>query len=109
VPTFQTVLSAFAAALIAFVGRPYYIAMTPVNNSKATAMAVIDATLYRNLFSPWSWLLAVFCFLLFFATSRIANKPLRILFFWTPTITMCMLLVGIVTLYAYIWIYFRSG
>lgn len=106
---FQTVLSAFTAAMIAFVARPLQIAMTPLNNSKATGMDLIVATFYRNLLSPWSWLLAAICFLLFFAASRITNKPLRILFFWTPTIMMSTLFIGIVTLYAYIWMYFKNG
>ena len=105
---FQNVLSAFAALLIAFVGLPFYSTIN-INNHKATGMTALVAMFYGNLFSPRSWLFAGVFFALFFAASRMASKPLRILLFWTPATTASILLIGIFGLYAYLWMQMRNG
>ena len=100
--TFQTVLSAFAAIVIAF-----YVTMALVtNNSKAIGLAVIPA-----IFLYWKfWLLAAFCFLLFFAASRIGNKVLKGFLFWTPVTAISALGLSFVALviYSFVWMHFRN-
>lgn len=106
--TFSTVLSALAALLIAFVGLPFYSAIN-INNHKATGMAALAGMFYGNLVSPRSWLFAGIFFTLFFVASQTASKPLRILLFWTPVTIVSILVIGIFSLYAYMWMHFRNG
>ena len=102
-PTFQTVLSAFAAIAIAF----YETIALVTNNSKAIGIAVIPA-----IFLYWKfWLLASFCFLLFFAASRIGNKVLKGFLFWAPVTTISVLGLSYVALviYSLVWMRFPKS
>ncbi|HTS08021.1 MAG TPA: hypothetical protein VMP68_20780 [Candidatus Eisenbacteria bacterium] len=101
--TFQRVLSAFAAIVTAF---SVTIALI-TNNSKATGIAVIPA-----LFLYWKfWLLAAFCFLLFFAASRIGNKVLKGLLFWAPATTISVLGLSFAAFLIYVLVstHFQNG
>ena len=102
--TFQTIFSAFAAMVMAF----FVIVAPTTNNSKATGIAVIPAIL---LFSWQFWLLAVFCFLLFFASSRIGNKVLKGLLFWAPVMAISVLGLSFIALviYSLVWMHFRKS
>jgi hypothetical protein len=101
--TFRTVLSAFAAIIAAF----FVIMALVTNNSKATGISVLPAI----LLSWQCWLLAAFCFLLFFAASRIANNVLRGLLFWASVTTISVLGLSFVALvtYSLVWMHFRKG
>jgi hypothetical protein len=101
--TFKTVLSAFAAIVTAF-----YVTMAEItNNSKATGIGVIPAI----LLSWQCWLLAAFCFFLFFAASRIGNKVFRRTLFWAPVTAISVLGLSFVALVTYelVWMHFRNS
>jgi hypothetical protein len=101
--TFRTVLGAFAAIIAAF-----FVTMALItNNAKAIGISIIPA-----IFLYWKfWLLAAFCFLLFFAASRIGNKVLRGLLFWAPVTTISVLGLSFVALvtYSLLWMHFQNG
>jgi hypothetical protein len=97
------VLSAFAAVVTSF----FIIIASITNNSKAAGMAVILV-----IFLYWKlWLLAAFCFLLFFAASRIGNEVLKGLLFWTPVTAISVLGLSYVAfiIYVLIWAHFQNG
>jgi hypothetical protein len=59
-------------------------------------------SLSPGIVSPWSWLIAISLFALFFAASRLSSKVLRVLLFWTPTIAVSTVGLGVFALLAYV-------
>ncbi len=72
-------------------------------------MAAIAGSLLASLYSPLFWILAISFFAFFFAVSRLSNKPMRILLFWTPVTVISILGLGIFSLVTFVWIHFRNG
>lgn len=107
--TFRGVLSAVAAIFVAVLGPGLVVAFRGIGNSKATGWAAIAGSLPESFFSPLCWILAFSFFGLFFAASRLSNKPLRILLFWTSVTSISMLGLGIFSLFTYLWLHFRKG
>ncbi len=98
--TFQNVLSGFAAIMAAFL-----VVLSPTNNSKATGMAALPAI----LLSWQCWVLSVFFFGLFFAASRIGNKILKGLLFWTPITAISIFGLSYLALISYVLLQSRHG
>ncbi len=98
--TFQNVLSAFAAIVAAFL-----VILSPMNNSKVTGMGALPAL----LLSWQCWVLAAFFFGLFFAASRIGNKILKGLLFWTPITAISIFGLSYLALISYVLLQSRHG
>jgi hypothetical protein len=75
---------------------------------KATGPAAVVGMIVESLFSPLLWLLAISFFGLCFAASRLGNKPLRIILFWIPALTVSSHGVAFAALIAYVSIRFRN-
>ncbi|MFL6304009.1 MAG: hypothetical protein ACJ72H_10735 [Candidatus Sulfotelmatobacter sp.] len=102
-------LSALAAVFIGLLGPGLFFALRGISNSKATGLAAVVGGLLESVFSPLFWILAVLFFALFFATSRLSSKPLRVLLFWTPVTAISILGLGIFSLFTFLWLHFRRG
>jgi hypothetical protein len=109
VTTLRCALSATAAIFVALLGPGLVSAFWGINNSKATGLAAIAGGFLESLLSPLFWILAVSFFALFFAASRLSNKPLRIFLFWTPVTAISILGLSIFSLFTFAWIHFRRG
>jgi len=73
-----------------------------VGKSKVTGITVVWAGLIESLFSFRFWILAILFFALFFAASRLGTKPLRVVLFWIPSLTVVSASVAIVAVYLFI-------
>ena len=103
------ILSALAAVFVALLGPGLVFALRGINNSKATGLAAVAGGFVESLLSPLFWILAASFFVLFFASSRLSSKPLRIALFWTPVTVISILGLGIFCLFTFVWIHFRRG
>lgn len=100
------ILSGFTAIVLAEI-MPVSPIFQGIRNSKATGIAAVAGGFVENLFSPALWIVAVAIFALFFAASRLGNKPLRIILFWIPTLTVGSISLAIVGLCTFLIIRFR--
>lgn len=55
-----------------------------ISEHQATGIGLSLGGFLERAYSPQFWALAVLFFALFVSTSRLANKFLRIIFFWLP-------------------------
>ena len=99
----RIVLCGLAAILIALLGPEFVTAIR--SHEKATGLAVFVGA----IFSPLFWILAISFFALFFTASRLRSKVLRVILFWTPTVTISTLGFGLIALVAYAWLHFEKG
>jgi hypothetical protein len=76
----RVVLSGVAAIFVALVGPGWVI----LSQQQATSLGAVAGWFSVTILSPFFWILAVLFFALFFAASRLSNKPLRIILFWIP-------------------------
>ncbi len=84
----KIILSAIAAILLAqFVPGPWSM-FRGMSTEKATGLAAVVGGFVESMLSPLFWLLAILLFAMFFYASRLGNKVLRILLFWTPTLLL---------------------
>jgi len=91
----------------ALIGPGLVIAFRDIRAEKATGIAVLAGRLAEALFSPGFWLLALVGSALFWGASRLDNKFLRIVFFWTPTIFIATITCALIGLFSYVQI--RKG
>jgi len=96
------ILSGLAAVILAEVIPGIRWAFTDVRSSKATGIAVLWAGLLESLISLRFWILAILFFALFFAASRLASKPLRVVLFWIPSLTVISASIAVVALFTYL-------
>ena len=80
-----------------------------LGNQRATGLAAVMGELLESFFSPLFWVLVIALFAIFFAASRLNNKPLRVVFFWIPTLTTSCLMLAMVSIVAYVVIHFRNS
>jgi len=85
--SFKIVLSAVAALLLAE-SISLWSVFRGMSTEKATGLAAIASDIVGSLFSPLFWVIAIVSFFLFFYASRLGSKGLRILLFWTPTLSL---------------------
>jgi hypothetical protein len=102
-------LSGLAAALLAALGPWFLFALKGMSEQRAIGVGAIAGGFFVRVFSPWFWVLALSLFMLFYAASRLANRTLRIVLFWTPTVVLSTLGVAVISLFALLWIHSRSG
>src|SRR5580692_709925 len=108
----RVALSGVAAIFVAELA-PFFAILLSVRGlssmSGQGAVGFDPYSLWAGIFSPWCWLIAVVFFALFFTASRLGNKVLRVLLFWTPTLAISTLGFGICALLTYAWMHFRKG
>jgi len=99
------ILSGLAAVIVAEVIPGVWWVVT--TRTKATGLAAVAGAFVESLFSFQFWILAVLFFALFFAASRLGSKPLRVILFWIPSLTVTSASVAIVTMFIYLLLRFR--
>jgi len=104
----KAILSGLAAITVAeLVPGPWSLRL--LGNSKAIGMFAVAGGLLESFFSPLFWILAILLFVAFVAASRLGSRPLRIVLFWIPTVTVAVLCCGFVALITYLFIHFRTS
>ena len=103
------ILSALAAIVLAELVPAFWWLFSGANGSKATGIAVVAGGLVESLLTPRFWILSIVLFALFFLTSRLTQKWLRVVLFWIPTLTASCVGVGIAALFTYLLIGFRHA
>ena len=76
-----------------------------VAQEKAVGAAAVAGGFLGTLLSPMFWILALACFALFFAASRLKEKALSVFFFWIPTVLSST--VGCLFLGLYVFMMWR--
>jgi len=101
------VLSGLTGIILAEVIPVSWSVFRGMSREHATGLAVLKYGLLESLFSPLFWILVASFFALFFAASRSRSKPLRVLVFWIPTVTLTALSIAVVALFTYLILHFR--
>jgi hypothetical protein len=101
----RILLSGLAAIFIALLGPWVVIALRDIDQQRATGLTVMAF----GPLTPLFWILAVSFFALFVTASRLNSKVLRIILFWTPTVTISTLGLGLFSLFAYAWMHLGKG
>ena len=103
---FRNILAALAALLAGLLGPTLKMIFVPINNQKATGIAVVYGTLLEGIFSPWCWMSAAALFALFYTFSRANSRVLRVILFWVPATafsTFGIGLLGLIVLVSYLF------
>jgi hypothetical protein len=95
-------LSSLAAMILAMFVPMFWTTLRYISQEKATGLAAVAGGLVENLLSGLFLILFLSFLAIFFLTGRLERRTLRILFFWVPTITVCVFAAGTWALYAYI-------
>lgn len=103
------ILSALAAIILAELAPVFWWVFKEANGSKATGIAAVAGGLVESLLTPRFWILSILLFALFFLASRLAQRSLRVVFFWIPTLTATCVGVGITALFTYLLVRFRNS
>jgi hypothetical protein len=103
----RPLLSGVAALIIALFGARHFLKY--IGEQKATDLNATAGGLLASFFSPLFWILAISFFAVFFFTSHVDCRAIRILLFWIPTLTVSTLGMGVLGLLAYVWLRFRNG
>jgi len=104
---FKATLAGLTALILACVPG-LWSAFAGISNTKATGLAADVVGIVESSFSPLFWLLAIVLFALFFFASRLGSKPLRVILFWIPTVTVSTLGLATGSLYLVLFIYVFS-
>jgi ABC-type Na+ efflux pump permease subunit len=104
----KRILCGFTAIVLAELVPGSWSVFRGMSGTKATGLAVVAGGFLESLLSPLFWIVAIAIFALFFAASRLGNKPLRIFLFWIPTLTVCSISVATVVLLTYLIIRSRN-
>ncbi len=99
---FKGVLSGLSAIILSEIVPGAWSVFRDVSNTKATGLVVLKYRLLESLFSPLFWILTISFFALFFSASRSRNKPIRVLVFWIPTVTVTTISIAVVALFTYL-------
>jgi hypothetical protein len=97
---FRAFLSGMAALILAIYGPAFFISFR--HGDKATGVDLLWAL------SPLTVILAIVFFAMFFAASRLQNRPLRLLLFWTPVTLISTLGLGLLALVVDAWFRFHK-
>jgi hypothetical protein len=97
----KTALSSLTAMILAISVPMFWTAFRSISQEKATGLAAVAGALFENLFSGLFLILFLSFLTIFFVTGRLERRTLRILFFWVPTIAVCVFAFGMWALYAY--------
>jgi hypothetical protein len=86
----KVALSSSAAMIMAMFVPMFWTTFRYINQEKATGLAAVAGGMFENLFSGLFLILFLSFLAIFFLTGRLKDKSLRIIFFWVPTITVCV-------------------
>jgi uncharacterized membrane protein YkvI len=75
---------------------------------KATGLAAVAGGLIEGVLSPWFWISFLGFLSLFYVTGRLERRPLRTVFFWIPTVGMCLVGFGLWALFLYAMTHIRT-
>ncbi|HEY4054609.1 MAG TPA: hypothetical protein VGL74_12735 [Terriglobales bacterium] len=98
----KTALSSLAAMILAMFVPMFWTTFRYISQEKATGLAAVAGGLFENLFSGLFLTLFLLFLAIFFMAGRLGNRTLRIMFFWVPTITVCVFAAGTWAMYAYV-------
>jgi hypothetical protein len=98
----KTALSSLTAMILAMFVPMFWTTFRYIRQEKATGLAAVAGGLFENLFSGLFLILFLSFLAVFFLTGRLGNRTLRILFFWVPTITVCLFAAGTWGMYVYV-------
>jgi hypothetical protein len=90
----KTALTSLAAMILAMSVPTFWTSFRNISQEKATGLAAVAGRLLENLYSGLFLILFLSFLAVFFLTGRLGNRTLRILFFWVPTITVCVFAAG---------------
>lgn len=97
----KTALSSLTAMILAMFAPTFWTTFRSISQEKATGLAAVAGGIFENFFSGLSLILFLSFLAIFFMTGRLGNRTQRILFFWVPTITVCVFAAGTWVLLAY--------
>jgi hypothetical protein len=86
----KVALSSSSAMIMAMFVPMFWTTFRYINQEKATGLAAVAGGMFENLFSGLFLILFLSFLAIFFLTGRLKDKSLRIIFFWVPTITVCV-------------------
>lgn len=76
--------------------------LSPWDSAKAVGIDVIVAIVKASLVHALPWIVAMILFATFFAASRLGSKPLRVVLFWIPAITISCVGITVASSIAYL-------
>jgi hypothetical protein len=97
----KTALGSLASQIMAASLPMLWTTFRSISQEKATGLAAVAGGMFENLFSGLFLILFLSFLAIFFLTSRLKDRTLRIIFFWVPTITVCVFAAGTWALLAY--------
>jgi hypothetical protein len=103
------VLSGVAAIVIVALGRFFWFAFRTVDGPAVVDIGLIVFPLPHAARSPLFWLSLVCLFAIFFAVSRVKSRAVRVIFFWIPTVTACVVGATFSFLLTYLALGFRHS
>jgi len=80
-----------------------------LSSEKATGLATVAVDLVAVVLSPFFWILAVLCFLLFRWASRSGQPLMRMLLFWIPSVSSSVVGIAVLTSFTYMYLHFRHS
>jgi hypothetical protein len=98
-------LSGAAALTLVLIGPGLVGTLRDIRTEKATGFAVVTGGLTEALFSPIFWVAVFVISGLFWAVSRLDNKFLRIVLFWTPTVLITTVGLAAFALFLYAFLH----
>ena len=97
----KTALSSLTAMILAMFAPTFWISFRNISQERATGLGAAAGRVFENIFSGLFLILFLLFLAIFFVTGRLGNRSQRILFFWVPTIAVCVFALGMWALYAY--------
>lgn len=94
------VLATVASLFLALLVPQLWWLIRGLSSEKATGFTVVASGFLESILSPWFWILVVLFSVLFYFSSRVENKSLRISLFWIPTIGTTFVGFGLWALFA---------
>jgi hypothetical protein len=105
----KAVLSGIAGLIVALLVPGLANALRGISAEKATGLAAVAGGFAEAFFSPVFWVLAFVVAALFWATSRLNSKLLRVFLFWTPTILITTICFALFALMLYAFVHLRRS
>ncbi len=81
--------------------------LRPLPSAGAIGIDAIFAIVKASLIQTLPWIMAILLFTTLLAASRLSSKSFRVVFFWTPAITISALGITLVSSIAYLITKFR--
>jgi hypothetical protein len=95
-------LSAIASLILAVWLPSFVFTVREMSRSKTTGLGAVAGGFTGSLFSSTYLPLVLLFILLFYASSRLKSKALRIVLFWIPTVLTSVLGWAVLTMFTYL-------